>query len=119
MAQWQGRVEPAPAPEGPAPPLIRLDQRCENIELIALWRLNGRAPKLLDLGECVAVVLVSADRVDLHGGHYQNLATVMLLSSGWRPHGESKVGSGNPFGITAGVMTQPFSETAADKSPGD
>jgi class 3 adenylate cyclase len=42
----------------------------------------------------------------------------MLLSSGRRPHGESKVDSGNPFGITAGAMTQPFSRTAADKKPG-
>jgi hypothetical protein len=33
---------------------------------------------------------------------------IMMLSSGWRPHGESEVGSRKPPGITAGVMTQPF-----------
>ncbi len=30
----------------------RLDQRRENIELIARWRTSGRTPNLLDLGEC-------------------------------------------------------------------
>src|SRR5208282_3857921 len=34
----------------------------------------------------------------------------MLLSSGWRLHGEPKVGSRNPLGITAGAVTQPFSK---------
>jgi hypothetical protein len=43
----------------------------------------------------------------------------MLLSSGRRPHGESKVGSRNPSGIIAGAMTQPFSKTAADTSRGN
>jgi hypothetical protein len=43
----------------------------------------------------------------------------MLLSSGWRPHGESKVGFEKRLGITAGAMTQLFSKTAADKSPED
>jgi hypothetical protein len=81
-------VEPAPAPQGPTPLLIRLDQRRKNVEFIARWRTSGRAPKLLDLGECVAVVLVSADRADLHGGHYQNLATVrasIASYSAWVP----------------------------------
>jgi hypothetical protein len=41
----------------------------------------------------------------------------MLLSSGWRLHGEPKVGSRNPLGITAGAVTQPFSKSTADKSP--
>jgi len=58
------RVEPAPALEGPTPLLIRLDQRRKNIELIARWRTSGRTPKLLDRGECFAVVFVSADRAD-------------------------------------------------------
>ena len=41
----------------------------------------------------------------------------MLLSSGWRPHGEFKVGSRNPL-ESRGAITQPFAKTAADKSPG-
>src|SRR5437016_9413473 len=43
---------------------------------VAFRRSNGRAPKLLDLGECGAVVFISADRADLHGGPRQNFATV-------------------------------------------
>jgi hypothetical protein len=43
----------------------------------------------------------------------------MLLSSGRRPHGESKVGSRNPLESRRVPMTQPFSKTAADKSRGD
>src|SRR5215831_16617301 len=70
------RVEPAPAPEWPAPFLIALDQCHENVELIALWRSSGRAPKLLDLRECGTMVFAGADRTDLHGGPHQNLATV-------------------------------------------
>src|SRR5215831_8676149 len=70
------RVEPAPAPEWPAPFLIALDQCHENVELIALWRSSGRAPKLLDLRECGTMVFAGADRADLHGGPHQNLATV-------------------------------------------
>jgi hypothetical protein len=42
----------------------------------------------------------------------------MLLSSGRRPHGESKWVR-ETLGITAGAMTQPFSKTAAGQSPGD
>ena len=38
----------------------------------------------------------------------------MLLSSGWRPHGESKVGSRNPLESRTAAMTQSFSKTAAD-----
>src|SRR5712672_3818234 len=70
------RVKTTPALERPAPLLIRLDQRHENVELITLWRATGRAPKLLDLGECGAVVFISADRTDLHDGPRQNFATV-------------------------------------------
>ncbi len=51
VAQHIHRVEPASTPERPAPFLIGLDQRHKNVELIALWRPIGRAPKLLDLGE--------------------------------------------------------------------
>ena len=43
----------------------------------------------------------------------------MLLSSDWRPHGESEVGSRKPLGIMEGATTQPFSKTAADESSGD
>jgi hypothetical protein len=43
----------------------------------------------------------------------------MLLSSSRRPHGESNVGSGNPLESRRAPMTQPFSESTADKSPGD
>src|SRR6266550_6421878 len=70
------RLKPTPALEWPSPLLIRLDQRHENVELVAFWRSNGRAPKLLNLGECGAVVFISADRADLHGGPRQNFATV-------------------------------------------
>jgi predicted phage terminase large subunit-like protein len=35
-----------------------------------------RAPKLLDLCECGAVVFIIANRADLHGAPYQNRATV-------------------------------------------
>jgi hypothetical protein len=45
------QVKATPALEWPAPLLIPLDQRHENVELITLWRAGGRAPKLLDLGE--------------------------------------------------------------------
>jgi hypothetical protein len=45
------RVKATPALEWPAPLLIRLDQRHENLELIALWRAPGRAERLLGLGE--------------------------------------------------------------------
>jgi hypothetical protein len=62
------RVEPALSLEWPAPFLIGLDQCHENVELIALWRPTGRAPKLLDLRECGTMVFVGADRADLHGG---------------------------------------------------
>ncbi len=57
-------------------PVIRLDQRHENVELVTLWRPNGRSAKLLDLRNCGPVGFISADRADLHGGPLQNLATV-------------------------------------------
>jgi hypothetical protein len=57
-------------------PVIRLDQRHENVELVTLWRPNGRSAKLLDLRKCGPVGFISADRADLHGGPLQNLATV-------------------------------------------
>jgi hypothetical protein len=50
---------------------------------IALWRPNGCAPKLLDLGECGAVVFVGTDRADLHGGPHQNLATARALMASY------------------------------------
>src|SRR5260370_8406784 len=70
------RIKATPALERPSPLLIRLDQRHENVELVAFRRSNGRAPKLLDLGECGAVVFISADRADLYGRPRQNFATV-------------------------------------------
>jgi len=57
-------------------PVIRLDHRHENVELVTLWRPNGRSAKLLDLRKCGPVGFISADRADLHGGPLQNLATV-------------------------------------------
>ena len=44
---------------------------------------------------------------------------IMMLSSGWRPHGESKVGWRNALESRRAAMTQPFSKTAADKSRGE
>ena len=41
----------------------------------------------------------------------------MLLSSGWRPHGESKVGW-RPLGITADTKTQPFQKLALTTARG-
>src|ERR1700739_2933030 len=76
IVQHIHRAKSPPALERPAPFLIRLDQRHENVELVTLRRPDGRAPKLLDLRKCGAVVFVSADRADLHGGPHQNLATV-------------------------------------------
>jgi hypothetical protein len=52
------RVKPPTALERPTPLLIRLDQRDENVELITLRCPNRRAPKLLDLRGCGAVVFV-------------------------------------------------------------
>src|SRR5258705_3931853 len=72
------RVKATPALEWPWPVLIRLDQRHENVELVAFRRSNGRAPKFLDLGECGAVVFISADRADLHGRN----GDLVRLSSG-------------------------------------
>src|SRR6516162_7388046 len=69
-------VKPPAALERPTPLLICFDQRHEDVELVALWCSNGRAPKLLNLLECGAVVFVGADRTDLHGGPHQNRATV-------------------------------------------
>jgi hypothetical protein len=60
------RVKPPPALERPAPLLIVLDQRHENVELVTLRRPEGRAPQLLDLGERSILVFVGADRADLH-----------------------------------------------------
>src|SRR5258708_27867932 len=74
------RVKTTPALERPAPLLIRLDQRHENIELIAFRRAKGSAPKPLDLCKCGAVVFVGTDRADLHGGPRQNFATVKPVS---------------------------------------
>jgi hypothetical protein len=37
--------------------------------------------------------------------------TAMLLSCGWRQHGESSLVQ-EPLGITSDAMTQPFSKTA-------
>jgi hypothetical protein len=36
----------------------------ESVELIALWRPTGPAPKLLDLRKCATMVFVGADRLD-------------------------------------------------------
>ena len=65
-------VKPPTTLERPAPLLIRLDQRDENVELITLWCPTGRAPKLLDLRECSAVVFFIANRADLHSGLIKN-----------------------------------------------
>src|SRR6266403_3856551 len=58
IVQHIHRVKTAPVLEWPAPLLMPLDQGHENVELIAFRRSNGRAPKLLDLGERGAVVFV-------------------------------------------------------------
>ena len=42
-------------------------------------------------------------------------AMLLWSASTWRIQGWFE----EPFGITAGAMTQPFSKTAADKNPGD
>jgi hypothetical protein len=65
--------------ERPAPLLIGLDRRHQNVELVTFWRPNGRSPKLLDLGERDAVILVDADRTELRRGPHQDRATVKLL----------------------------------------
>ena len=57
VVQHIDRVKPPPTFEWPAPLLIRLSQRHENVELIALWRPTA-APKFFDLGERSAVVFV-------------------------------------------------------------
>ena len=41
----------------------------------------------------------------------------MLLSSGWRLHGEPKVGSRNPLGITVGAVTPTLFKINRYKSP--
>src|SRR5262245_32216271 len=75
------RVEPPAALEGPTPLFVDLDQRDEDIELVAFGRAIGRAPKLFDLREGTAVVVVGADRANVHGGLVK---TSRLSGHRWR-----------------------------------
>jgi hypothetical protein len=70
-------------------PILDCDRRRENVELIASGVPNGRSPKVLDFGECGTMVLVSADRADLHGRPHQksgNRQSIPGIAFGIRPN---------------------------------
>jgi hypothetical protein len=63
-------------------------------------------------GKCGAITRLCVGQIGLVSG---DDAAMLLSASTWL----IQVGSGNPFGITAGATTQAFSKTAADKGPED
>src|SRR5712691_10036621 len=67
--------------ERPALLLIGFHQRHKGIELVTLGRAVSCAPKPLDFSESAAMVVIVADRRDVHGEPRQDIATTLAIRS--------------------------------------
>src|SRR5438034_368191 len=67
MVKHVDRIKAMAALDGPTRRFVALNKCCQDIELVALLAALRGAPICLDLFECCTVILVGADRSDVHG----------------------------------------------------
>src|SRR5262249_29130439 len=78
-------VEPLAVIDRPAPRLVALNQRDQHVELAGRLAAFGGAPARLDLRQRGTMVVVGADRSDVHRGLHQNCDTVSASTRGRGP----------------------------------